>query len=61
MHVNILTKVCDQNQGDCDKHKLPHRGTHVSTKLCIGSGADMHSQMDINSYTDACTHSNQVV
>ena len=40
---------------------MPYRGTYVSIKLCIGGGADMGSQMDINSCTDACTHSNQHV
>ena len=30
-------------------------------QLCIGGRADMDSQVDINSCTDACTHSNQGV
>ena len=50
MHVHILTKVCDQKQGD-----------QVSIKLCIGGGAYRGSKVDINSCTDACKHSNQGV
>ena len=61
MHVHILTKVYDQKGGDCDKHTMPHMGTHVSIKLCIGGGVHIHSQVDINSHTDACTHSKQGV
>ena len=33
----------------------------VSIKLCKGGGPDMGSQVDINSCTDACTHSKQGV
>ena len=51
----------EQKWGGRDTNTLPHRDTHVSIKLCIGGGADMGSQVDINSCTDACTHSNQGV
>ena len=42
-------------------HTVTHRGTQVSMKLSIGFGPDMASQVDINSCTDACTHSTQGV
>ena len=42
-------------------HTLPCRGIHVSIKLCIRGGVDMGSQVDINSCTDACIHSNHGV
>ena len=38
-----------------------HTGTHISLKLCLVSGADMGSPVDINADTDAFTHSNQGV
>ena len=59
MHVDILTKLWDHKQGDWDTHT--HRGTQISMKLSIGNGADMGSQVDINSCSDACTHSKQGV
>ena len=40
---------------------LPYMGTQISIKLCMQGGADMGSQVDINSCTDACTHSKQGV
>ena len=61
MHVHILNKVWDLKQGDWDTDTVTHRGTQVSMKLCIGNGADISSQVDINSCTAACTHSKQVV
>ena len=61
MHVDILSKVLEQNWGDWDTNTLQYRGTQVSIKLCIGDGADMDSQVDINADTDAFTHSNQGV
>ena len=61
MHVHILNKVGEQKWGNWDTNTLTYRGTQISIKLCIGSGADMGSQVDINSCTDACTHSNQGV
>ena len=59
MHVHILNKVWQQKWDDWDTNTLPYRGTQVSIKLCIGSGPDISSQVDINSCTDACTHSKQ--
>ena len=42
-------------------HTVTHRGTQVSMKLCIGVEPDMASQVDINTCTDAYTHSKQGV
>ena len=61
MHAHILTNVCNQKQGECDKHTMPHMRTHVSIKLYMGHEADMANQVDITTCTDACTHSNQGV
>ena len=61
MHVHIPNKVWEQKSGDWDTNTLPYRATQISMKLCVGDGADMGSQMDINSCTDACTHSKQGV
>ena len=44
-----------------DKFTMPQRGPHVSINVFKGDGADMESQWDINSCTDAWTHCNQVV
>ena len=57
MHVHILNEVWEHKQGDWDTNTLPYRDTQLSIKLCIGGGPDMGSQVDINSCTDACTHS----
>ena len=51
----------DRNEVIWDTNTLTYRGTQLSIKLCIGDGADMDSQMNINSCTDACAHSNQGV
>ena len=59
MHVHILNKVWQQKKDDWYTNTLPYRGTQVSIKLCIGGGPDISSQVDINSCTDACTHSKQ--
>ena len=61
MHIHILNKVWDHNEDDWDTHAVTHRGTQVSMKLCIGVGQDMASQVDINTCTDAYTHSKQGV
>ena len=42
-------------------HTVQHRGIHVSMKLCIGDGAHMESQVEINTCIDACTLSKQGV
>ena len=42
-------------------HTMPQRGTHVSMQLYIGGGGNMGSQMDINTCTEAFTHSKQAV
>ena len=59
MHVHILIKVREHKWGDWDTNTLPYRCFQVSIKLCTGYWTDMGSQVDINSCTDACTHSNQ--
>ena len=61
MHVHILNKLWEEKWGDWDTHTGTHRHNQCSMKLCIGGGADMVSQVDINSCTDACTHSKQGV
>ena len=61
MHVHILNRLWHHRQGDLDTHTVTHRGTQVSMKLCIGVGPDMASQVDINTCTDAYTHSKQGV
>ena len=61
MQVHILNKVWEEKLDDWDINTLPYRGTQVSIKLCKGCGADMDSQVDINSCTDACTCSKQGV
>ena len=43
------------------QHTLIYTGTQVTIKLCMQGGADMGSQDDLNSCTDACTHSKQGV
>ena len=59
MNVNSPNQVWEQKWGDWDTKTLPYRGTQVSIKLCIGGGADMGSQVDINLCTDACIHPTQ--
>ena len=59
MNVHILNEVLEQKWGDWDTYTVPYRSTQLSIKLCIGSGADRGSQVDINSCTDACIHSSQ--
>ena len=61
MHIHILNKVWEQKWGDFNTNTVPYRGTLVSIKLCIVGGAVMRSQVDINTCTDACTHSKQGV
>ena len=61
MHVHILNKVWEEKLDDWNINTLPYRETQVSIKLCKGSGADMDSQVDINSCTNACTCSKQGV
>ena len=61
MNVHILNKVWEQKWGDWGTNKQPYRYTKVSIKLCIGTGADMGSQVHINACTDDCTHSKQGV
>ena len=61
MHVHILIKMWDHKQGDWDTHTVPHMGSPVSMELSIGGLANMGSQVDINTCTDACTHSKQGV
>ena len=61
MHVYILNKVWEQKWGDWDTNTLPYRGTQLDIKVCIVAGPDEDSQVDINSCTDACTHSKQGV
>ena len=61
MHVHIVNKVWDHNQGEWDIDKLTHRGTQLYSYLSIGGGPDMGCKVDINSCTDVCTHSKQGV
>ena len=61
IHVHILHKVLDHKQGDWNTQTVTHRSTQVSMIRCIGDAPDMGSQVDINSCTDACTHSKQGV
>ena len=61
MHVHTLNKVWDHKQGDLDTHTVTHWGTQVSMKLCIGVEQDMATQVDINTCTNAYTHSKQGV
>ena len=61
MHLHILNKIGDHKLGDWDTQTVIHRGKQVSMKLCIGEGIVMGSKVDINSCTDACTHSKQGV
>ena len=42
-------------------HTVPHRGTISTCRGVNGHKADMGSQVDISTCTDACTHSNQGV
>ena len=61
MHVHIQNKMGEQKSGDWGTNTLTYRGTQLSIKVCIWGGADMDSQVDINSCTDACTPTNQGV
>ena len=61
MHVHTLNKLWDHKQGDLDTHTVTHRGTQGSMKVCTGVEPDMASQVDINTCTDAYTHSKQDV
>ena len=61
IHIHILNNVWEQKWGDWNTNTLPYRGTKVSIKLCIGDGAYMGSQVDINSCTDAWKYSKQGV
>ena len=65
---NSCTDACTHSKkgvgpqaGDWDTCTVTNRGTQVSIKLCIGAEPNMGSQMDINSCTNACTHSKQGV
>ena len=44
-----------------DKVTMPQRGPHISMNIFKGDGAHMENKVGIYSYTDACTHCNQVV
>ena len=49
-----FTYVLDQVRGDWDTH-----GVHICTQLCKGGEADVTSQMNKQTFTYVCTHSNQ--
>ena len=64
--INTCTDACthskqggEQKKGNWDTNTLTYRGTQVSIKLCIVGGVARSSHVDINSCTDACTHSKQ--
>ena len=40
-------------RGDWEKHKRPHRGVHLHTKLSKGDGIDTESLVDIHTCIDA--------
>ena len=42
-------------------YTVPHTDTNVSMSLCIGDGAEFRTQVGISTYTDASSHSIQVV
>ena len=60
MHVHILTKVWEQKWGDWKTHIVLHGFPCFYVTMYRGQ-TEMGSQMDINTYTDACTHSNPCV
>ena len=60
-HVHILTKVWYQKREDWDMPAGSYRGTHVCMQLCKGGGAEVGSQVDVHTCTNACTYSSQVV
>ena len=49
----------EPDEGDWDVHKEPHSGSQVCTQLCKGVRADVGSQVDIHTCTDACSYSTQ--
>ena len=62
IHVLMhLPKVWNQQRGHLDTYEGPQRGRHVCMKQWKGGGAGMGNKVDMNSYTDACMHSNQCV
>ena len=58
IHLHIVSKVSYQKNDAWHKHMGLHRGTHVhaTTKMV---GEDMGSQVDIHTFSDACTVSNE--
>ena len=60
MHVHILIKVWDHKQADCNTYTCTATQGHASFHITIQkSEADMVSQVDMYTCTDACTHFNQ--
>ena len=57
MHVHFLAKMWDQKKGGEDMFTGQHRDGLICIKLCKGVGADKGSQVDMHTYTDACTPS----
>ena len=60
MHIHILAKVWEQKWDDCNTHSATKRNPCFHVTMHRG-GADMESQVDINTCTDTCTHSKQGV
>ena len=52
MHVYTLIKGGPE---DWEMHVGPYRDAYVCVQLCKRDGADMGSQMDMHSCTNACT------
>ena len=40
-------------------HLMPHRDVHLCVQLCEEGRDDMGSHVGMQTYTDACTYSNQ--
>ena len=56
MYIHILMKVWDQMRGDYNMKKGPYRGAHVCVQQCKGRRADIRSEMDMHTCTDAYIH-----